>query len=87
MTDARPTSPAPQARAPGLGHALMRESLRLLAQLWGPQPARIGAQARLQDFYRHHGFVTDSAPYDEDGIAHVEMIRPPMNLTRRRPST
>lgn len=76
---------APQARAQGLGHALMRESLRLLTQLWGPQPVRIGAQAHLQDFYRRHGFVTDSAPYDEDGIAHVEMIRPPMNLTSRRP--
>lgn len=67
---------APQARAQGLGHALMRESLRLLTQLWGPQPVRIGAQAHLQGFYRRHGFVTDSAPYDEDGIAHVEMIRP-----------
>lgn len=77
---------APQARAQGLGHALMRESLRLLTQLWGPQPVRIGAQAHLQDFYRRHGFVTDSAPYDEDGIAHVEMIRPPMNPTPRRPS-
>ena len=77
---------APQARAQGLGHALMRESLRLLTQLWGAQPVRIGAQAHLQDFYRRHGFVTDSAPYDEDGIAHVEMIRPPMNPTPRRPS-
>lgn len=68
---------APQARAQGLGHALMRESLRLLTQLWGAQPVRIGAQAHLQGFYRCHGFVTDSAPYDEDGITHVEMIRPP----------
>jgi ElaA protein len=68
------TSPA--ARGKGLGHALMAESVRLLEQLWGPQPIRIGAQAHLQSFYRQHGFVSDNRPYIEDGIPHMEMIRP-----------
>jgi ElaA protein len=37
---------------------------------------RIGAQQRLERFYRQMGFDTVSAPYQEDNIAHVEMLRP-----------
>ena len=66
----------PAARPLKLGHRLMAEAVRQLLQLWGPQPIRIGAQAHLQHFYQRHGFVTASEPYDEDGIAHVEMLRP-----------
>ena len=68
------TSPAARGRA--LGHALMAQACRQLVSLWGPQPIRIGAQAHLQAFYGQHGFVTDSPPYMEDGIPHVEMLRP-----------
>lgn len=68
------TSPAARGRA--LGHALMAQACRQLVGLWGPQPIRIGAQAHLQAFYGQHGFVTDSPPYMEDGIPHVEMLRP-----------
>ena len=66
---------APQARAGGLGHVLMREAVRQLQALWGPQPIRIGAQAHLERFYNRHGFVSDNKPYIEDGIPHLEMIR------------
>lgn len=64
------------ARGTGLGRALMEEALRRCDALWPGSAVRIGAQRRLEDFYRTLGFVTDSEPYDEDGIAHVEMIRP-----------
>lgn len=74
---------APQARGLKLGHELMARACRELARLWGPQPIRIGAQAHLQSFYGHHGFVTDSEPYDEDGIAHVEMLRPAPEPSQR----
>jgi len=67
---------APAARGGGIGHALMAESVRLLEQLWGPQPIRIGAQAHLESFYNRHGFVSDNKPYIEDGIPHIEMLRP-----------
>lgn len=67
---------APEARSSGLGHALMAESLLQLMTQWGPQPVRIGAQAHLENFYNRHGFVSDNKPYIEDGIAHIEMIRP-----------
>jgi ElaA protein len=66
---------APAARGGGIGHALMAESVRLLEQLWGPQPIRIGAQAHLERFYNRHGFVSDDKPYTEDGIPHIEMVR------------
>ena len=67
---------APEARSGGLGHALLAESLQQLAAHWGPQSVRIGAQAHLEAFYKQHGFVSDNKPYIEDGIAHIEMIRP-----------
>jgi ElaA protein len=63
-------------RGTGLGHALMRQALESVAQRWGPQPVRIGAQARLKQFYVGHGFVDLNRPYIEDGIAHLEMLRP-----------
>ncbi|MDR7095486.1 GNAT family N-acetyltransferase [Hydrogenophaga laconesensis] len=65
----------PAARGGGLGHVLMREAVRALHGLWGVQPIRIGAQARLEAFYRQHDFVPASEIYIEDGIDHVEMTR------------
>jgi ElaA protein len=62
-------------RGKGVGHALMRQALACLTSSWGGQPIRIGAQARLEQFYRQYGFVPDGELYDEDGIAHIEMIR------------
>jgi ElaA protein len=64
------------ARGTGLGRALMEEALRRSGALWPGAPIRIGAQQHLERFYASLGFVTDSEPYDEDGIAHVEMLRP-----------
>ena len=43
--------------------------------VFGNPPVRIGAQARLERFYRGHGFVPAGAPYVEDGIPHIEMLR------------
>lgn len=63
------------ARGGGLGQELMRQAVQHLQAHWGPQAIRIGAQAHLQAFYGRHGFVTDSEPYLEDGIWHVQMLR------------
>lgn len=65
----------PSARGGGLGHLLMAEAIRALQHHWGPQAIRIGAQAHLKAFYKQHGFVDMDLPYDEDGIAHIEMLR------------
>jgi ElaA protein len=62
-------------RGTGLGRVLMQEALRRTAELWPGVPIRIGAQLRLENFYASLGFATDSEPYDEDGIPHIEMLR------------
>lgn len=63
-------------RGRGAGKALMREALARTRALWPGRPVRIGAQAYLERFYGGFGFVRDSEPYDEDGIPHIEMVRP-----------
>ena len=63
-------------RGSGAGHALVRRAISEVTQQWGPQPIRIGAQARLEAFYAQHGFVKSGEFYIEDGIAHIEMLRP-----------
>lgn len=66
---------APHVRGTGAGHTLMREATHRVCAHWGQQPIRLGAQERLRAFYEQHGFAVASAPYDEDGIPHIEMLR------------
>jgi ElaA protein len=63
-------------RGTGTGLVLMQQAIACVQQQWGAQPIRIGAQAHLEKFYGKLGFITASAPYMEDGIAHIEMLRP-----------
>lgn len=64
------------ARRFGLGRALMQEGIRKCSDLYPDAAIRIGAQAYLEKFYQSLGFETVSPPYDEDGIVHLEMLRP-----------
>lgn len=63
------------ARGGGLGHVLIQRAIAAAHSQWGPQPIRIGAQARLKAYYSQHGFVDVGVPYIEDGIDHIEMVR------------
>jgi ElaA protein len=63
-------------RGKGVGHVLLQQALVRLQLQWGTQAVRIGAQARLEHFYSQHGFAEAGSPYIEDGIAHIEMLRP-----------
>ena len=63
-------------RAKGYGKVLMAEAVKRHAQLYPSQPNRIGAQQRLEKFYQGFGFKTASDMYIEDGIPHIEMLRP-----------
>jgi ElaA protein len=65
----------PEFRGTGLGLELMREGIRRASADFPGAAIRIGAQRRLEGFYRSLGFATVSPPYDEDGIEHVEMLR------------
>ena len=64
-------------RGTGLGRAAMREGIAGAARHYPGQALRIGAQQRLERFYAEFGFRTVSAPYIEDGIAHVQMLLAP----------
>ena len=66
----------PELRGTGVGRELMAEALRRADTLWPGRAIRIGAQHRLERFYNEFGFTQSSAPYDEDGIMHIEMLRP-----------
>jgi ElaA protein len=64
-------------RGTGLGHVLIDKAIESVGTVWGKQAIRIGAQARLKDFYSGHGFVDVERPYLEDGIEHLEMVWQP----------
>lgn len=65
----------PAARGAGLGKALMNEALERMADAeWG-SAIRIAAQMYLEAFYADFGFRRVSAPYTEDNIWHVDMLR------------
>jgi ElaA protein len=63
-------------RGRGLGRELMREAIRRCDSRWAGAAVRIGAQLHLERFYGEFGFARASAPYEEDGIPHIEMLRP-----------
>lgn len=65
---------AANQRRTGLGRALMRRAIGAVRETFPGQPIRISAQCYLEGFYGSLGFTVDSAPYDEDGIPHVEMV-------------
>ena len=67
---------AASARGTGLGQELMRRGIAETERLWPESGIRISAQAYLLSFYGKLGFAAVSEPYDEDGIPHVEMVRP-----------
>ncbi len=69
---------AQHVRLEGYGKILMAEALRRHDALYPDLPNRIGAQQRLEKFYRAFGFETVSDTYIEDGIPHVEMLRMPV---------
>ncbi len=68
---------APETRGTGLGRVLVGEGVRRCLQAWPGQGIRISAQAHLERFYGSFGFVGVGAPYLEDNIPHLEMLRAP----------
>ena len=64
------------ARGVGLGRELVRKVISASSDAWPGHGMRISAQARLERFYLELGFEPVGTPYDEDGIPHLEMLRP-----------
>ena len=66
-----------EARGSGVGRELLQKGIEHAQQLHPGHAIRIGAQQYLEAFYASFGFVTVSAPYLEDDITHVDMLRQP----------
>jgi len=66
---------APEARGGGLGRKMMVEAMERITLTWGAVPVLLGAQAVQQGFYEGLGFRVCSEPYDDGGIAHIDMRR------------
>lgn len=64
------------ARGAGLAGALIGHALTG----W-TGPAVLAAQAHLEGWYATFGFGRDGPDFDEDGIVHVPMRRPPSGLS------
>lgn len=63
-------------RGTGTGRALLELGVARMDSDYPTLATRIGAQAYLQKFYQDFGFRTVSDVYLDDGIEHVEMLRP-----------
>ena len=64
------------ARGTGLGRELVRRVLAVADDVFGGQANRISAQSHLQRFYGGYGYEPVGTEYMEDGIPHIEMLRP-----------
>lgn len=63
-------------RGQKLGEALMREAIKFTEETYPGEGIKIGAQVYLQRFYSALGFQATGDAYDEDGIMHIDMIKP-----------
>lgn len=65
-----------EVRGTGVGRALVAEGLRRADRVWPGLGNRISAQSHLSAFYAAFGYLATGEPYLEDGIPHLEMLRP-----------
>ena len=68
---------AETARGQGLARALMREALARCRRDYPDHAVRLSGQTYLAPFYESLGFLVTSAPYDDYGIPHVDMVLRP----------
>lgn len=64
---------AKQARGRGLGGRLMAAAMARV----GDDAVVLDAQTYAREFYARFGFEPEGEPFDEDGIEHITMRRPP----------
>jgi len=67
---------AMEYRSKGLGIELMDYCLQQIEVHFGNVPVRISAQSYLKQFYLNFGFAPTGKEYLEDGIPHLEMLKP-----------
>lgn len=67
---------SPAYRKTGAGKLLIKEAIERIYEVFGKGPIRIGAQCYLIQFYASFGFESEGEVYLEDGIEHIEMVKP-----------
>lgn len=67
---------SPLFRKTGAGRQLIKEAIERIYEAYGKGPIRIGAQCYLIQFYASFGFESEGEIYLEDGIEHIEMVKP-----------
>ncbi len=65
-----------EARGRGLARVMMEAALERAAQTYPHRDVGLGAQTYLEPFYSSLGFVAVSAPYDDYGVPHIDMVGP-----------
>ena len=68
----------------GLAREAVRQGLVRLAVAYPQAGVRISGQRYLQRFYEQFGFIPVGEPYDEDGIAHQDLVLTPARVAAYR---
>jgi ElaA protein len=63
-------------RGHGLARLIMEAALQRAAEVYPHRDVALSAQTYLEPFYRSLGFTPSSAPYDDYGVPHVDMVGP-----------
>ena len=67
---------AKNERSHKYGYDIMNATIKAANDLFGAGPIRVSAQTYLKQFYLNLGFHEVGEGYLEDGIPHIEMIKP-----------
>jgi ElaA protein len=63
-------------RGHGLARMMMEAALQHAAEVYPHRDVALSAQTYLEPFYQSFGFVASSAPYDDYGVPHIDMVGP-----------
>jgi ElaA protein len=63
-------------RGQGIARIMMEAALQRAAEVYPLRDVALSTQTYLEPFYASFGFVTSSAPYDDYGVPHIDMIGP-----------
>jgi ElaA protein len=61
-------------RGHGVARLMMEAALQRAAEVYPHRDVALSAQTYLEPFYQSLGFATVSAPYDDCGVPHVDMV-------------
>ncbi len=67
---------APIERGHGLARVMMEAAMQRATEVYPHRDVGLSAQTYLEPFYQSLGFVAISAPYDDCGVPHIDMIGP-----------